>query len=89
MVDVSANMDKPWIWHYLSWNPNITMADVLAHPDKPWDWEYLIQNRATLEPTLDELQQIVRKWYAGKVIVRAIFKMRGLIQNIQCVITGL
>lgn len=27
--------NKPWNWHLLSSNPNITMEIILAHPDKP------------------------------------------------------
>ena len=38
MKDVLENPDKPWDWHGLSWNSNITMNDVLENPDKPWDW---------------------------------------------------
>ena len=29
--------DKPWNWHWLSENRNITMDYIEKNPDKPWD----------------------------------------------------
>lgn len=41
---VLAFPDKPWNWHSLSENPNITIEHVLANPDKPWRWGSLSRN---------------------------------------------
>ena len=41
---VEANHDKPWGWHWLSRNSNITMDIVEANPDKPWNWWGLSRN---------------------------------------------
>ncbi len=41
---VEANLDKPWKWHYLSGNPNITWDIVKANLDKKWNWFNLSQN---------------------------------------------
>ena len=46
---IENNLDKPWNWGLLSWNPNITFDQVLAHPEKPWHWDGLSRNpRITL-----------------------------------------
>jgi len=36
--------DKPWIWEWISENPNITMEMIEAHPDKPWNWNKISEN---------------------------------------------
>ena len=38
------NLDKPWEWHYLSENPNITWEIIQANPDKDWSWCMLSEN---------------------------------------------
>ena len=38
------NPDKPWNYHMLSYNPNITWDIVQANPDNPWDYYYLSLN---------------------------------------------
>ena len=37
-------IDKPWNWHYLSQNNNITWEIVQQNPDKPWSWDEIILN---------------------------------------------
>lgn len=36
--------DKPWNYHDLSRNPNITMEWIMAHQDCAWDWVLMCQN---------------------------------------------
>jgi hypothetical protein len=31
-------MTKPWDWHSISRNPNITMKIIEKYPTKPWNW---------------------------------------------------
>jgi len=31
--------DKPWNWHYISENLNITMEIIEKYPDKSWKWQ--------------------------------------------------
>ncbi len=32
------NPNKPWEWHWISQNPNITWDIIQNNPDKPWNW---------------------------------------------------
>jgi hypothetical protein len=41
---VEANPDKPWDYHSLSLNPNITWDIVETNQEKPWDYEYISIN---------------------------------------------
>ena len=36
---IRENLDKPWDWDYISYNPNITWDFIKENLDKPWDWE--------------------------------------------------
>ena len=36
--------DKPWDWHGISANPNITWDIISSHRDKPWDWFWISYN---------------------------------------------
>ena len=41
---IKANPDKPWNWHWISGNPNITMDIIKANPLLPWDWDSISSN---------------------------------------------
>ena len=36
--------DKPWHWHRLSRNPNITLEFIQNNPDKHWNWRNVSTN---------------------------------------------
>ena len=42
--------DKPWDWHILSENPNITWEIVRDNPDMDWNWTTLSLNILLYEP---------------------------------------
>ncbi len=44
MNDIFSNLDIPWNWEYISYNPNIRIIDILNNIDKPWDWGVLSYN---------------------------------------------
>jgi hypothetical protein len=29
---------EPWVWHFLSRNPNITIEFIDCYIDQPWNW---------------------------------------------------
>ena len=41
---IEDNIDKPWHWGCLSYNPNITFDIVQSYPNKPWSWYWLSRN---------------------------------------------
>jgi hypothetical protein len=41
---IKNNPEFPWIYSWVSRNPNITIDNVLDNIDKPWDWEALSEN---------------------------------------------
>ena len=41
---IQANLEKPWDWHYVSRNPNITWDIIQAHPEIQWNWCGVSQN---------------------------------------------
>ena len=43
---VRDNLDKPWDWDSLSYNPTITL-DIKENPEKPWDW-YSLSRHPTI-----------------------------------------
>jgi hypothetical protein len=55
----------PWIWHYLSQNPNLTAHDILSHPEINWYWGILSCNEFNRHP-------IVRK-KSRQVLVTVLF----------------
>ena len=36
--------EKPWDWHYISMNPNLTMEFIEKYPEKPWNWYGISRN---------------------------------------------
>ena len=42
---INENPEKPWDWHYISYNQNITWDIIEANPEKPWDWECISRNQ--------------------------------------------
>jgi hypothetical protein len=38
MEMVERYPDKPWYWHEISKNPNLTFDFIEKYPDKDWDW---------------------------------------------------
>ena len=44
---VKQNPDKPWNWHGISRNPNVTWEIIQANPDKPWHWSEISRNPMT------------------------------------------
>jgi hypothetical protein len=36
--------EKPWVWDYISMNPNITMEFIEKHLEKPWVWDDISYN---------------------------------------------
>src|SRR5208283_3501814 len=36
--------DKPWNWHGVSQNPNITPEYIETHPELPWRWHSISYN---------------------------------------------
>ena len=41
---IEEHPEKQWNWHYMSYNPNLTIKYMEEHPEKPWNWEGISQN---------------------------------------------
>ena len=41
--------DKPWNWHFISMNQNLTMKFIEKYPDKSWSWYHISHNKFTYE----------------------------------------
>ena len=52
------NLDKDWVWGYISENPNITIRDILDNPDKDWDRSNFYNN-----PFLKDKEEFIIKKY--------------------------
>ena len=50
--------EKPWDWHGISSNPNITMEFIEKHPNKPWDW-YMISRNPNI--TMEFIEKYIDK----------------------------
>jgi hypothetical protein len=44
MEIIKENPDKPWNWHGISMNPNLTMEFIKENSDKLWSWYYISSN---------------------------------------------
>jgi hypothetical protein len=44
MEFINSNLDKNFIWAWISENPSMTMEIIEANPDKPWNWSYISHN---------------------------------------------
>ena len=44
MEIIENNINKPWDWYGLSYNPNLTMEFIDKFNDKPWNWEEISDN---------------------------------------------
>ena len=54
--------EKPWNWHCISSNPNLTMKYIEKHPKKPWGWYGISSNpNLTMEFIVRETLELV--WY--------------------------
>lgn len=51
--------DKPWNWHEISRNVNITPQIIEAYPEFPWAWKYVAYN---MNLTLDFIERNIDKF---------------------------
>ena len=42
---IMENLDKPWNWYWISYNPNLTMDIIKEYHDRPWDWYAISYNK--------------------------------------------
>ena len=68
-----SNPIKPWDWHRISQNPDITLEVVMSHPDKPWNWLFMSKNPRMLVTKAEEVRigktrllvtRLQRRWRA-------------------------
>jgi len=43
MDDIQNNINLPWRWYNISFNPNLTMKFLNKYLNKNWDWEFILQ----------------------------------------------
>ncbi len=60
---ICDNLDKPWNWHDISYNPNITWDIIQNNPDKPWDWQGISENPNITPRIVKDNPDIPWNWY--------------------------
>ena len=61
MKFIDKNKDKPWNWHWVSENSNITMDIISENMDKPWDWRGISWNDMNLDKMKFMKQKSIRR----------------------------
>jgi len=73
-------LDKPWVWHHLSINDNITINILLENPDKPWNYDCLsMTNIITIDFILANLSRPWNWTYISENIMT--FNKKTFIKN--------
>jgi hypothetical protein len=49
---IKKNLDKPWIWYYVSKCPQISYADILNNPDLPWVYADVLISSRKFNPSI-------------------------------------
>jgi hypothetical protein len=64
MEFILSNPYKPWDWHSISQNPNITMEFILSNPDKPWYWYGISCNPSITMEDISSNHELPWNWGA-------------------------
>lgn len=52
--DIENNMEYPWVWKYVSLNPNLTLKFIKKYPYKSWNWNFISKE---LNITYEEFEE--------------------------------
>ena len=56
MNDIRNNIDLPWNYDWLSFNPNLEISFVKEHPTEKWNYTYMSQNiNITMNDVLENI----------------------------------
>jgi hypothetical protein len=62
MAFIQEHPDKPWDYHGIIYNPNITMEFIEAHPGKPWVWSAISRNPNITMEIIEKYPEIPWNW---------------------------
>jgi hypothetical protein len=66
---IDNNLDLPWFWEYISFNPNLTTNFIERHQNRKFNWMHISGNYLQKCASLRLIKQKkISKWWKTKLI---------------------